>query len=166
MKKRTLALLCGLTALLILGGGALWLFRNPAGVLQPHGPEEAMQSLLDTSSAADWRGRIAPVWDKPVTEFEDQENVYTRSFEAADRELQGKLTAAMGSEEAAVSYIEDLFTQEGWRELQAVQNGNYTFLPKHLFHFKPNANWAEAYAVLADILYPELNLHGETEETT
>lgn len=69
----------------------------------------------------------------------------------------------MGSEEAAVSYIEDLFTQEGWRELQAVKNGSYTFLPKHLFHFKPNANWAEAYAVLADILYPELNLHGETE---
>lgn len=66
----------------------------------------------------------------------------------------------MGSEEAAVSYIEDLFTQEGWRELRAVRNGNYTFLPKDMFHFKPNAQWAEAYRMLAGLLYPELNIYG------
>ena len=72
----------------------------------------------------------------------------------------------MGSEEAAMQYIEELFQQEGWRELNAVKTGSYTFLPKDLFHFKPNARWAEAYTVLADILYPELNLHGTTDETT
>ena len=66
----------------------------------------------------------------------------------------------MGSEDAAKAYIADLFAQEGWRELQAVKNGRYTFLPKDLFHFKPNARWAEAYAVLAECLYPELNIHG------
>ncbi|MBQ9148315.1 MAG: ABC transporter substrate-binding protein [Oscillospiraceae bacterium] len=66
----------------------------------------------------------------------------------------------MGSEEAAVSYIGDLFAQEGWRDLRAVQNGDYTFLPKDLFHFKPNARWAEAYSYLAELLYPELNIHG------
>lgn len=65
----------------------------------------------------------------------------------------------MGSEDAAVSYIQDLFSQEGWRDLSAVKNGNYTFLRKDLFHFKPNARWAEAYGVLAEILYPELELH-------
>lgn len=66
----------------------------------------------------------------------------------------------MGSEAAAVSYITDLFSQPGWRELSAVKNGNYSFLPKELFHFKPNAGWADAYAYLAELLYPELNIHG------
>lgn len=69
----------------------------------------------------------------------------------------------MGSEEAAKSYIENLFSQEGWRSLSAVESGNYTFLPKELFHFKPNARWAEAYAYLAEILYPELNLDGKAK---
>jgi len=69
----------------------------------------------------------------------------------------------MGSEEAARDYIEDLFSQDGWRELTAVKTGSYTFLPKELFHFKPNAAWDEAYALLAELLYPELNLHGQTQ---
>lgn len=67
---------------------------------------------------------------------------------------------AMGSEAAAVGYIEDLFSQGGWKDLTAVKNGRYTFLSKELFHFKPNARWAEAYTVLAELLYPELNIHG------
>lgn len=64
----------------------------------------------------------------------------------------------MGSEQAAVSYIGELFTQEGWKDLTAVKAGNYTFLQKDLFHFKPNARWAEAYELLAKLLYPELTL--------
>lgn len=66
----------------------------------------------------------------------------------------------MGDEDAAKSYIEDLFRQEGWSDLTAVKTGNYTFLPKDLFHFKPNARWGEAYAYLAELLHPELNIHG------
>lgn len=66
----------------------------------------------------------------------------------------------MGDESAARAYIEDLFSQDGWRQLTAVKNGNYTFLDKELFHFKPNARWAEAYGILAYLLYPELNIHG------
>ena len=65
----------------------------------------------------------------------------------------------MGQEEAAVSYMESLFLQDGWRQLSAVQHNNYTFLQKDLFHFKPNARWAEAYQVLAELLYPEINFH-------
>lgn len=68
------------------------------------------------------------------------------------------ILTTMGSEEAAVSYIGQLFAQEGWNSLSAVESGSYTFLPKDLFHFKPNARWAEAYRYLAEILYPELNL--------
>ena len=66
----------------------------------------------------------------------------------------------MGSEEAAQAYITDLFAQEGWRSLEAVAQGNYSFLPKELFHFKPNHRWAEAYRCLAGILYPELMTDG------
>lgn len=65
----------------------------------------------------------------------------------------------MGSESAAKAYIEDLFQQDGWNSLTAVKSGNDTFLPKDLFHYKPNARWAEAYACLAELLYPELNLN-------
>ena len=60
----------------------------------------------------------------------------------------------MGDEAAAKSYIQDLFAQEGWRDLTAVREGDYTFLSKDLFHYKPNARWAEAYETLASILYP------------
>ena len=63
----------------------------------------------------------------------------------------------MGDEEAAKGYIADLFAQDGWRSLSAVKNGRYTYLPRDLFHFKPTARWAEAYELLAHILYPELN---------
>lgn len=66
----------------------------------------------------------------------------------------------MGNPQAAVSYVSDLFSQEGWRELSAVKQGNYTFLPKELFHFKPNDQWAVAYATLVQHLYPELDIHG------
>ncbi len=66
----------------------------------------------------------------------------------------------MGNQQAAVSYIGELFTQEGWRNLQAVKQENYAFLPKEMFHFKPNAKWADAYRLLADYLYPELNIDG------
>lgn len=66
----------------------------------------------------------------------------------------------MGSEEAARQYIQELFAREGWRELTAVKNGEYTFLPKELFHFKPNGRWAEAYRYLAELIYPELKQNG------
>lgn len=58
----------------------------------------------------------------------------------------------MGDETAAKAYIQELFSQEGWRELTAVKEGRYTFLPKDLFHYKPNARWAQAYAILAESL--------------
>jgi iron complex transport system substrate-binding protein len=64
----------------------------------------------------------------------------------------------MGNEAAAKAYIEELFSQDGWKELDAVKNNCYAFLPKELFHFKPNARWAEAYELLAKLLYPELKL--------
>ena len=65
--------------------------------------------------------------------------------------------STMGDEGAAKAYIADLFAGDGWRDLTAVKGGNCTFLQKELFHFKPNARWAEAYRCLAEILYPEID---------
>lgn len=65
----------------------------------------------------------------------------------------------MGSEDAARQYIGELFESPLWREVSAVRSGEYTFLPKELFHFKPNGRWAQAYRYLAECLYPELRIH-------
>ena len=64
------------------------------------------------------------------------------------------LIVTQGSEDAAISYVEDLFGKSGWRDLQAVAQDRYYFLPKDLFHYKPNARWAESYAYLMDLIYP------------
>ncbi|MPN53734.1 hypothetical protein SDC9_201400 [bioreactor metagenome] len=42
----------------------------------------------------------------------------------------------------------------GWQRLTAVRTGNYDYLPKDLFQFKPNARWDQAYAYLLKLLYP------------
>ncbi len=64
--------------------------------------------------------------------------------------------STMGDEEAAKAHMTQLLSQPGWRELTAVKNGNWAFLPRELFHYKPNARWAAAYWYLAKLLHPEL----------
>ena len=64
----------------------------------------------------------------------------------------------MGDEAAAIDHMTSKLSESGWRELSCVKDGNYEFLPKELFHFKPNSRWAEAYRHLAAMLYPELGL--------
>ena len=63
----------------------------------------------------------------------------------------------MGDEKAAKDCMNALLASDGWNSLSCVKNGDYTYLPKDLFHFKPNARWAQAYLYLAEILYPELD---------
>ncbi len=60
---------------------------------------------------------------------------------------------AMGKEEAAKAYMEEVMADKAWQSLTAVKEGRTYFLPKELFHFKPNARWAEAYQYLYDLLY-------------
>ena len=64
--------------------------------------------------------------------------------------------STMGDENAAKDYMNSQLSSEGWRELECVKNGNYYYLPKELFHYKPNSRWADAYEYLASILYPEM----------
>ena len=58
----------------------------------------------------------------------------------------------MGDADAALANVNDLLSQPAWQQLRAVREGNVHILPKELFHFKPNARWAEAYAYLIDAL--------------
>ena len=55
---------------------------------------------------------------------------------------------AMGDEQASRTFVEQMLQEPEWQALTAVKNGHYTFLPKEKFHYKPNADWAGAYAYL------------------
>lgn len=62
----------------------------------------------------------------------------------------------MGSDtQAAIDHLEhQLCADSGWSTLTAVKEGRYYILPKELFHYKPNARWAQAYAYLAALFPP------------
>lgn len=62
--------------------------------------------------------------------------------------------STMGDEQAAKTYMNGVLAGSGWQRLTAVRTGNYDYLPKDLFQFKPNARWDQAYAYLLKLLYP------------
>ncbi|MGN0675343.1 MAG: ABC transporter substrate-binding protein [Oscillospiraceae bacterium] len=61
----------------------------------------------------------------------------------------------MGDDEdaAAAQYESILGANQAWQEMTAVKNGKVYFLPKDMFHYKPNDRWGEAYEYLEEILY-------------
>lgn len=61
--------------------------------------------------------------------------------------------ATMGKEEAAMTYMDSVLSELAWQSLTAVRQGDYCYLPKDLFQFKPNAKWDEAYQYLIDLIY-------------
>ena len=65
--------------------------------------------------------------------------------------------STMGDEEKAKQYMESVMLQPLWQSLDAVKNNRYVFLPKSLFHYKPNARWDEAYAFLKERVYGNEN---------
>lgn len=71
------------------------------------------------------------------------------------------LIATQGDENAAKEYMNGVLAQPGWKNLKAVSSGNCCYLPKDLFHYKPNQNWDKAYEYLANVLYPDLELNYE-----
>ena len=59
-----------------------------------------------------------------------------------------------GDEEAALAVVEETLRQNpAWQGLTAVQEGRVYVLPRDLFHYKPNARWAESYAFLYELLF-------------
>lgn len=59
---------------------------------------------------------------------------------------------AMGDETASQSFVFSMLREDAWAALTAVKEQNYSYLPKDMFHYKPNRRWAEAYRYLADLL--------------
>jgi iron complex transport system substrate-binding protein len=60
---------------------------------------------------------------------------------------------AMGDSEQAKQAMQEQFeSNPAWKNLKALQENHYIFLPKDLFHYKPNAHWSESYAYLANLL--------------
>ncbi len=49
----------------------------------------------------------------------------------------------------------NLENDPAWQALKAVKNGNYIFLDRDLFHYKPNLEYGTAYKEMAKILYPD-----------
>ena len=66
------------------------------------------------------------------------------------------VTIQGNNQDAAMQNVEELLiSNPAWGSLTAVKEKNYYLLDKRLYFLKPNARWGEAYAGLADILYPE-----------
>ena len=60
--------------------------------------------------------------------------------------------STMGDEHKAKETIATMLESETWRTLTAVKEGCVHILPKDLFHYKPNARFADAYRYLATCL--------------
>ena len=59
-----------------------------------------------------------------------------------------------GDEEAALHALnESLGQNPAYQALTAVQEGRVQVLPRELFHYKPNARWAESYGYLYEMLF-------------
>ena len=63
------------------------------------------------------------------------------------------IIVSQGEESASRSYIEHLFSMPGWRDVKAIKDSHVVFLPKELFHFKPNGRWLDAYRMMEEVLY-------------
>lgn len=62
------------------------------------------------------------------------------------------IVTTMGKTQAALDYLEEqLCSDPAWETLTALKEEHFHVLPKDLFHYKPNARWAEAYAYLAEL---------------
>jgi iron complex transport system substrate-binding protein len=67
------------------------------------------------------------------------------------------LIQCLSSEEEARSNIEALFGDSPvWASLDAVKNDKVYYMPKSLFHNRPNRSYGESYKMMAEILYPDL----------
>lgn len=61
----------------------------------------------------------------------------------------------MGDEGKALeNFHQQIETNPAWGYLTAVREGRCYVLPQDLFHYKPNARWAEAYEYIADVTVP------------
>lgn len=62
-------------------------------------------------------------------------------------------TMGASHEKAMTALAETLTEHPAWGTLSAVREGRVYELPRDLFHYKPNARWAEAYALIEELVY-------------
>lgn len=66
------------------------------------------------------------------------------------------LIQCMGDEKQIGERIaKQMGANPAWKSVKAVRSGQVHMLPKEFFLYKPNAHWADAYAYLENILYPQ-----------
>ncbi|MCR5499838.1 MAG: ABC transporter substrate-binding protein [Acetatifactor sp.] len=95
---------------------------------------------------------IADAWNNP--EGAERLDVNLETLYEADPDL--ILVQSHGGEEEARAVIAEEY--EGnpvWQSLRAVKEDKVYYLSKLLFHNKPNSRFAQAYQIMAEILYPE-----------
>ncbi len=63
--------------------------------------------------------------------------------------------SVMGDYDNGKAYMESLFKEKEYANLEAVKEGRVYFLPKELFQYKPCSRWAESYKYIATILNNE-----------
>lgn len=67
------------------------------------------------------------------------------------------MISTMGSVDAAKEYVGKMIEENPvWHELDAVKNGRVYYLPKAYSVYKPNEKYAEAFAHIGSLLYPEV----------
>lgn len=81
------------------------------------------------------------------------ENLSMESIIAMDPEYIFVVFMGLDKEGAQRKLSETLLTNPAWNSLSAVRNGRYIVLDHRLFHYRPNARWAEAYRFIGELIY-------------
>ena len=126
MKKGALILLCIFLFLLAAGTGAVWFFLTPRGALRSDLPETVMEAAMAEKAPEFWREEFARQLSLPVTEFEDENLMKLRLFDAAAGT--GALTfrpESDGSSQYAQSYIVSVGDADLFRAVTSYRDGTW-----------------------------------------
>ena len=80
------------------------------------------------------------------------ENLSVEAILIADPDWIFVTTMGLDGEAAQATLQATLMDNPAWSTLSAVREGRYALLDPMLFHYRPNARWAEAYRVILDLL--------------
>ena len=81
------------------------------------------------------------------------ENLSMESIIAMDPDYIFVVFMGLDKEGAQQKLSETFLSNPAWNTLSAVQNGRYIVLDHRLFHYRPNARWAEAYSFIGELIY-------------
>lgn len=121
-----------------------------------------LRAYATSVKAKDSEGAVAgPILrDMGLVNLADQdsalsENLTMEAILAADPDYIFAVT--MGADQAAAEQMlaDTLLNNPAWATLTAVKEGRFAILDRDLFHYRPNARWAEAYDFMWKLLYEE-----------